>query len=131
MVGIQRFEDIVAWQGARALVKEVYGVTADGSFARDHSLRDQVQRAAVSIVCNIAEGFERGTNKEFRQFLYVAKASAGEVRALLYLALDLGYIDEVTHRQLADRVLTLGRQMSGFIRYLDTVSQSNRQSHRR
>lgn len=130
-MGIARFEDIAAWQGARILAGEVYAATADGKFARDYGLRDQIQRASVSIMCNIAEGFERGSNKEFRQFLYVAKASAGEVRSLLYLALDLEYVDEATYQRLTGRATTISRQIGGFIRYLDAAPQSTRGSRAR
>jgi len=80
---IERFEDIEAWREARVLVKRIYEVTAQGRFARDFGLRDQIRRAAISTMSNIAEGFERGSNKEFVHFLYVAKASAGEVRSQL------------------------------------------------
>lgn len=127
-MGIERFEDIVAWQGARTLAGEVYAVPADGKFARDYGLRAQVQRASVSIMCNIAEGFERGSNKEFRQFLYVAKASAGEVRSPLYLARDLEYVDQATYQRLTERATMISRQIGGCIKYLDAAPQSTRQS---
>jgi len=92
---IQRFEDSKAWQNARELVKLVYELTRREPFLSDWGLRDQIQRAAVSGMSNIAEGFERGSNREFVQFLYQAKASTREVRSqLLYVALDLGYIDQ-------------------------------------
>ena len=84
MTQIRRFEDFIAWQKARELTKEIYLSTRSGEFARDYGLRDQIRRAAVSIVSNIAEGFERGSDREFSQFLVVAKASCAEVRAQLY-----------------------------------------------
>jgi S23 ribosomal protein. len=87
---IQKFEDIDAWQKARALTREVYAVTADGAFAKDFGLRDQIRRAAVSVMSNIAEGFDRGGVREFIQFLFIAKGSAAEVQAQLYVALDAG-----------------------------------------
>jgi len=118
MAAIAKFEDIESWQGARCLVKEIYQVTGQGVLARDHGLRDQLQRAAVSIMSNIAEGFERGSDREFRQFLYVAKASAGEVRSLLYIALDLGCLDAQAHQFLMEQATRLSRQLSGFIKYL-------------
>ena len=118
MAAIERFEDIEAWQGAQALVAATYRLTDQGSFARDYGLRDQVRRAAVSIMSNVAEGFERGSDKEFRHFLFVAKASAAEVRSLLYVALDLGYIDAQIHEQLSKQALRISRQLAGFIKYL-------------
>ena len=92
MAKIEKFEDIEAWQKARGLSKAVYAVTGDGTFARDFGLRDQIRRAAVSVMSNIAEGFDRGGNRELTQFLYIAKGSAAEVQAQLYVALDAGYL---------------------------------------
>src|SRR5579862_7957610 len=89
---IERFEDIIAWQKARELTKDIYSATKVGAFARDFGLRDQVQRAAVSTMSNIAEGFERGGDNEFIQFLSHSKGSCGEVRSQLYVALDQAYI---------------------------------------
>ncbi len=101
MPTIQRFEELVAWQKARELTREVYLVTAEGKFARDYGLAGQIQRASVSIMANIAEGFERGNRAEFHQFLSVAKASCAEVRSHLYVAMDVRYIspDEGTRLQ--------------------------------
>jgi four helix bundle protein len=90
MANISKFEEIEAWCKARLLTKEIYAATSQGEFAHDFALRDQIRRASVSIMSNIAEGFERGGNKEFRQFLFMAKGSAGEVRSQLYIALDIG-----------------------------------------
>jgi four helix bundle protein len=119
MAKIDRFEDIAAWRRSRALVKEIYSLTAQGQFARDFDLRNQLRRAAVSIMSNIAEGFERGTNKEFRHFLHIAKGSAGEVRSLLYVALDSGYINEAQQAHLTDEIVQVSNSLGGFIRYLD------------
>ncbi|MCD5408538.1 four helix bundle protein [Candidatus Bipolaricaulota bacterium] len=91
MPRIKRFEDITAWQLARDLASLIYTVTRKRTFNDDHSLRDQLRRAAVSVVANIAEGFERGSDKQLTQFLYTARGSAGEVRSLLYVALDQNY----------------------------------------
>ena len=123
MAAIEKFEDIAAWQGARALVRAVYQTTGQGAFARDYGLRDQVRRAAVSIMSNIAEGFERGSKREFCHFLYIAKASAGEVRSLLYVASDLEYIDETTYHTLMEQAAKLSRQIAAFIKYLESDSQ--------
>jgi four helix bundle protein len=88
---ITKFEDFIAWQKARILTAEVYKLTGQGDFARDFGLKDQMRRAAVSIMSNIAEGFERGRPAEFHQFLSIAKASCAELRSQFYIALDAGY----------------------------------------
>ncbi|HLL82090.1 MAG TPA: four helix bundle protein [Longimicrobium sp.] len=89
---VSRFEELIAWQKAKALCVQVYRVTGHGQFARDFGLRDQIQRAAVSVMSNIAEGFDRNSRPEFARFLTFARGSAGEVRSQLYLADELGYI---------------------------------------
>jgi four helix bundle protein len=118
MANIRKFEDMEAWQGARALVRAIYRATQCGAFSHDFGLRDQIQRAAVSIMSNIAEGFERGSDRDFCRFLSIAKASAGEVRSLLYVALDLAYLDEPSHEHLAEQATSLSRQLGGLIKYL-------------
>src|SRR5512147_2126489 len=85
---VRNFEDLEIWKDARLLTKAIYKMTKDTGFAKDFALRDQIRRASMSVMSNIAEGFERGGNQEFIQFLYVAKASCGEVRSQLYVALD-------------------------------------------
>lgn len=100
MSGFRRFEEIEAWQLGRELTRKVYEATRAGAFARDFGLRDQIQRAAVSITSNIAEGFERRSPAEFARFLLIARGSAGEVRSQLYAALDLDYIDRDTFDDL-------------------------------
>ena len=94
------FEELIAWQKARLLTQEIYNITRLGVFAKDFALTDQIRRAAISILSNIAEGFERGGRSEFHQFLVVAKGSCGEVRAQLYVALDAGYVDAETFKNL-------------------------------
>ncbi len=89
MVSITKFEDLIAWQEARALVKSVYKITSDGTFAKDFGMRDQIQRAAVSVMTNIAEGFDCESTAEFARFLGIARRSAVEVQSLLYAALDV------------------------------------------
>ncbi len=116
-----QFEHVEVWQAARVLVKDIYQVTRCGAFARDFGLRDQIQRAAVSVMSNIAEGFERGSKQELRRFLFISKASAGEVRSLLYVALDLSCINQATYDTLTKQVLSISRQLAGFIRHLDTA----------
>ena len=92
MAKIERFEDIEAWKRSRALTKKVYDCTKQRGFEKDFGLKDQIRRSSVSTMSNIAEGFERGGNQEFIQFLATAKGSSGEVRSQLYVALDQGYI---------------------------------------
>jgi four helix bundle protein len=89
---MERFEDLVAWQKARSLTRDIYQTTRQGAFAKDYGLSSQMQRAAVSIMSNIAEGFERRSRGEFHQFLSVAKSSCAELRSQLYVALDVGYL---------------------------------------
>ena len=91
---IKRFEGVQAWQEARLLTKGIYTLTQSGAFARDFGLKDQIQRAAVSIMANIAEGFDCGSKAEFTRFLGIARRSTVEVQSLLYAALDTGYITE-------------------------------------
>jgi four helix bundle protein len=115
---IERFEDIKAWQAARDLVSAIYRVTAQGQFAKDFGLRDQVRRASVSVMSNIAEGFERSSDREFRRFLYIAKGSAGEVRSHLFVAVDLGYITAEEFSDLRTKSEEVAKSLSGFITYL-------------
>jgi four helix bundle protein len=115
---IERFEDILAWQKARILTKAVYSSTTVGAFARDFGLKDQIQRAAVSTMANIAEGFERGGDKEFAQFLSTSKGSCGEVKSHLYVALDQGYILPTTFDTLYASADEVGRLVFGFMNYL-------------
>jgi four helix bundle protein len=115
---IERFEDLEAWKLARALTGLIYTSSGSGNFGRDFALRDQIRRASISIVSNIAEGFERDGDKEFIQFLSMAKGSCGEVRAQLYLALDQQYISEALFHDLTTKAIQLSRVISGLIRYL-------------
>ena len=112
---INSFEDIQAWQEARELVKIIYTCFQD---LRDYSFKDQIQRAALSVMSNIAEGFDRGSNKEFIQFLVIARGSVSEIKSLSYAALDIGYINENIFNDLSDRCLKLKNLINGFIRYL-------------
>src|SRR5512134_1343933 len=115
MRGLKRFEDLEVWQQAREMVREVYVCGVEGGFVRDFGLRDQIRRAAVSVVSNIAEGFERGGDREFRHFLAQAKGSCGEVRAQLYIALDQGYLAQVQFDRLSDRALQVSRMLAGLM----------------
>lgn len=118
MATISKFEDIEAWQLGREVTKAIYVISHDGALARDFGLRDQIRRASVSIMSNIAEGFERGGDKEFFQFVSLAKGSSGEVRAQLYVALDAGYIDQQTFSRLSDMAIQINRMLAGLMKYL-------------
>ena len=107
MAVFTRFEDIKVWQEGRELVKAVYALTRDGLFAKDWGLKDQIQRAAVSVPSNIAEGYERSGNKEFAKFLWIAKGSAGEVASQLYHAKDLAYISDADFKNVYEMANTL------------------------
>ena len=111
MEKIRRFEDLEIFQTVRGLCKDIYIITDAESFKCDYRFTQQIRAAAGSIMDNIAEGFERNGNKEFVNFLYIAKGSCGEVRSQLLRANDVGYIDDVTFRQLYDRTLELGRKI--------------------
>ena len=118
MATIERFEEIEAWQDARTLVKRIYKHTGKDEFSRDFGSRDQIRRASISIMSNIAEGFERSTKQDFVRFLYMAKGSAGEVRSQLYAAADLGYTTIQQTDELIALVETVSRRIAGFIKYL-------------
>ena len=110
---IERFEDFVAWQKARALSAAIYKATSEGDFAKDFGLKDQIRRAAVSIMSNIAEGFERGRSSEFHQFLSIAKASCAELRSQLYVALDAGYLSKDAFDKLMTMAIEVGQIIGG------------------
>jgi four helix bundle protein len=110
---IERFEDFIAWQKARRLTAEIYKVTNKGYFSRDFGLKDQIRRAAVSSMSNLAEGFERGRPGEFHQFLSIAKGSCAELRTQLYVALDAGYLDSSEFEVLMNQATEVGRILGG------------------
>lgn len=118
MATIEKFEDIKAWQKAREITKRIYKLTSTGPFRRDFGLRDQIRRAAVSIMSNIAEGFERGGDKEFVQFLSIAKGSAGETKSQLYVALDAELIDQKTFDELYADCTSTSSMLGALFRYL-------------
>jgi four helix bundle protein len=119
---INRFEDLIAWQKARQLVAAVYQTTGQGAFAKDYGLRDQIQRSAVSIMSNIAEGFDRGSRPEFHKFLVIAKGSCAEVRSQLYVALDCVYISQ----QDFDTLVALAQEVAKIIGGLRASVQRQR-----
>lgn len=112
---IERFEDIIAWQKAKDLTVAIYRLFED---SRDFGFKDQIQRASVSIMNNIAEGFERKGNKEFAYFLYIAKGSCGEVRSMLILAKELGKINEIDFELLFKQAEEISKMLSGLIKAL-------------
>ncbi len=113
MSKVERFEDLIAWQKARILTKDIYQVTQQSKFARDFGLSGQIQRAAVSIMSNIAEGFERTHLGEFHQFLSIAKSSCAELRSQLYVALDIGYLEQVKFNQLLTQAEEVAKIIGG------------------
>ena len=116
------FENLKVWQDSREFVKSIYELTSSTKFAKDFGLKDQIQRAAVSIMNNIAEGFERNNNKEFILFLKYSKGSAGEVRSMLYVAFDLNYISKSAFDKCYENVINIITQISNFIKYLRQYS---------
>jgi len=126
MSTVHRFEEIEAWQTARQLTKIVYDLTASGKFSRDFGLKDQMQRASVSIMSNIAEGFESRTSALFLEFLGRAKGSAGELRAQFYVALDASYINDALFHSLRALCEKCSGQISGFASYLESLPKHKR-----
>ena len=110
---VERFEDLVAWKRARELTKQIYFLTNKGPFSKDFGLRDQIRRASVSIMSNLAEGFERGGRAEFHQFVVIAKGSCAEVRSQLYVALDVGYISQQQFDELCNLAIEVSRILGG------------------
>src|SRR5438445_6940835 len=118
MATFKTFEDIDAWQRSRELTNLIYKVTAEGAFSKDYGLKDQIRRASVSIMSNIAEGFERSGTGEFAHFLSTAKGSAGEVRSQLYVALDQEYVTRNAFETLSNHAVEVSRMISGLMKYL-------------
>jgi len=118
MATFQTFEEIEAWQKAREITKKIYQITKQSEFSRDFGLKDQIRRASVSIMSNIAEGFERSGTGEFSHFLAIAKGSAGEVRSQLYVALDQDYVTDLAFQPLYADSLRVSRMIAGLMEYL-------------
>jgi four helix bundle protein len=118
MATFKKFEEIECWQKARELTRRIYEVSGKGNFAKDFGLKDQIRRAAVSIMSNIAEGHDRSGTGEFVQFLANAKGSAAEVRCQLYVAFDQGYINDKDFHELTDLATETGRMIAGLMNYL-------------
>ena len=119
MANTRRFEDIRAWKAARVLTRRIYEVTSERPLSRDFGLKDQIRRASVSVMSNIAEGFERMGFREFHRFLIYAKGSTGELQSQLYVALDTDGISQDTFDELYKRADEVARMISGFVRYLE------------
>ena len=126
MAGITRFEEIEAWKTARQLTALIYQLSEQGAFAKDFGLKDQIRRASVSVMSNIAEGYESRTDTQFINYLGHAKGSSGEVRSQLYVALDLKYITQETFSQAYEFADKASRQISRFIDYLETHPRNRR-----
>jgi len=126
MTTAKRFEDLEVWQKAKELTNSIYRSSSSGSFSKDFGLRDQMRRAAVSIMSNIAEGFESQTQAMFIQYLARAKGSAGEVRAQLYIARDQGYISDEQFSETFVVAETCSRQLARFIQYLESQPNARR-----
>lgn len=115
MSTIEKFEDLVIWQEAKGLTKEIYQSLES---LKDYGFKDQIQRASVSIMNNIAEGFERSSDNEYARFLFYAKGSAGEVRSMLYLAQELNYLDKEKSNTMIEQLRKLSGSIGNFIKYL-------------
>lgn len=127
MATVKRFEELVAWKKARQLAREVYRAFGD---CRDRGFTDQIQRASVSVVSNIAEGFESGTRDSFLNYLYIAKGSCGEVRAQLYIAQDIGYVNIQTFKYLNDLAEQTSKLLASFIKALKSSPHQGLQRKR-
>jgi four helix bundle protein len=123
MASIKQCEDIEAWQKARELTRCTYNVTSIGKFASDFGLRDQIRRAAISVLSNIAEGFERGGNRELIHFWSIAKGSSGEIRSQIYVAKDLNYIPGDQFDSLIQQMSQISRLIAGFIKHLKQLER--------
>jgi four helix bundle protein len=121
------FEELNVYQKAKLLTNEIYSITKKPSFSKDYGLTEQIRRAAISVMSNIAEGFERGTRPEFVRFLYISKGSCGEIRAQLEIANDQGYLSEIDHARIRERA----RMVSGMISNLITSLKRSQSSGRK
>ena len=123
MSKVKRFEDLLVWRMAHDLSVAIYQLTKDGEFSRDWGLRDQIQRASVSVMSNIAEGFERYSRQEFKQFLSIARGSCAEVRSQIQLAKSLGYINDADCSAIYEKCISLSRAIGGLRSSLDRSAE--------
>ncbi|MDP4219796.1 MAG: four helix bundle protein [Bacteroidota bacterium] len=128
MAAITRFEDLIAWQKARILTRRIYECTRKDQYAKDFRLSGQIQSASVSIMANIAEGFERAKRTEFHQFLSIAKSSCAEVRSHLYVALDVNYINQTEFNDLMSLAVEVGKIIGGLRAKVEQQKNSASQS---
>ena len=119
MSRLNTFEELECWKKSRLFNNDIYIITNNKFFKEDFDLRRQIRRASISVSSNIAEGFERNTDKEFKHFLYIAKGSAGEVRSQIYLSFDLRYLDRQTFQSLLIDIRNISKIISGLIKYLE------------
>jgi len=126
---VERFEDLEVWKDARELCKLIFEYTNSEIFKKDYKFCSQIRSSSGSIMDNVAEGFERGGNKEFIQFLYIAKGSCGETRSQLHRALDNDYILKNTYNQLIERTIALSKKISGLITYLKNSELKGSKHH--
>ncbi|MCK5426396.1 MAG: four helix bundle protein [Thermodesulfovibrionia bacterium] len=117
-MAVRYFEDLEVWKLAREITRQIYELTKKKTFTKDYGLVDQIRRASVSVMSNISEGFERGGNQEFKQFLYVAKGSCGEIRCQLYVALDQKYIMEMEMTEAVEKLKKLSIMLNNLIQFL-------------
>lgn len=120
-MSIQSFTDLIAWQKARELTKNIYIITSQQCFRSDFALKDQIRRASVSIMSNIAEGFERASRRDFHKFLVIAKGSCAEVHSQLYVALDAKYIEKEKFDMLLESTREVSRIIGGLRKSVDSV----------
>ncbi|MHB8258752.1 MAG: four helix bundle protein [Bacteroidia bacterium] len=118
MGSFKSFEEIIAWQKARENTLLIYTITNQNGFEKDFGLKNQIRRSAVSVMANIAEGFDRNTDKEFAQFLFIAKGSNAETLSHLYVAFDLKYITEQEFEPLKEKIIEVRKVINGLISYL-------------
>jgi four helix bundle protein len=118
MVSVKRFEEMEVWEKSRLIVNMIYQMTNKPEFSKDWQLVNHLRKTAISIISNISEGFERDGNKEFINFLSIAKGSFGELRSQLYIALDLNYIDEIQFKEIANLAAEISKSLKGLMNYL-------------
>jgi four helix bundle protein len=118
MTTYKSFEELPVWKSACELATNIYAMSSTGNLNKDYSFKDQIRRSAISISSNIAEGFERGTKKEFIQFLYIARGSCGELRSQIHIAKNIAYLSNIEYSNLLNRITLTAKQINGFIEYL-------------
>jgi len=122
---IKQFEDLPVWEDARKLTKQVYDITKKNKFKNDFRLKGQIQSSSVSVMSNIAEGFENQSKKQFIRYLFIARGSCGELRSQFYVCYDVGYINDKLMQKLKNEATSISKQCSGLIRYLEGYNSSN------